>query len=238
MLKDPCWKSISFSRSSPKIHSQNHKIKENPEISNTQKPKNSNKTQFISNNQQQNQPTWPTRLIESNKHTNPEKPSQFGSQQQQAQPIHNRSKLKSAIIDPTTPTDSTLWDKEREVLLSLMLGLSESETTDNEKEDEQQAPVIWIWFFFFLFFWFHFLGLGIWLLGLIFWVWVFVLGFIFSVSRSGFDFFCIWSGFDFRVWFSGFGYLFWPSLFSISSSAICRFDSSRSLALFRFQLPC
>ena len=37
--KDPCWKSISFSRSSPKIHSQNHKIKENPEISNTQKPR-------------------------------------------------------------------------------------------------------------------------------------------------------------------------------------------------------
>ena len=67
-----------------------------------------NKTQFISNNQQQNQPTWPTWLIESNKHTNPEKPSQFDSQQQQAQPIHNRSKLKSAIIDPTTPTDSTL----------------------------------------------------------------------------------------------------------------------------------
>ena len=76
MLKDPCWKSISFSRSSPKIHSQNHKIKENPEISNTQKPKNSNKTQFISNNQQQNQTTRPTRLIESNKHTNLEKPNQ------------------------------------------------------------------------------------------------------------------------------------------------------------------
>ena len=76
MLKDPCWKSISFSCSSPKIHSQNHKIKENPEISNTQKPKNSNKTQFISNNQQQNQTTRPTWLIESNKHTNLEKPNQ------------------------------------------------------------------------------------------------------------------------------------------------------------------
>jgi len=40
MLKKPCWKSISFSRSSLKIHSQNHKIKENPVISNTQKPRN------------------------------------------------------------------------------------------------------------------------------------------------------------------------------------------------------
>ena len=38
--KTPCWKRISFSCSSPKIHSQNYKIKENPEISNTLKPKN------------------------------------------------------------------------------------------------------------------------------------------------------------------------------------------------------
>ena len=153
--KDPCWKPISLSLSSPKIHSQNNKIKDNPKISNTQKPKNSNKTQFISNNQQQNQPTWPTWLIESNKHTNPKKLSQFDSQQLQAQLIHNRSKLKSAIIDPTTPTDSTLWDKKKEVPLSLMLGLSESKTIEqsnfdkdeevednNKEEDEQQALVI------------------------------------------------------------------------------------------------
>ena len=33
-------RSMAKNPSSPKIHSQNHKIKENPEISNTQKPKN------------------------------------------------------------------------------------------------------------------------------------------------------------------------------------------------------
>ena len=59
----------------------------------------------------------------------------------------------ASIIDLITPTDSTLWDKEREVLLSLMLGLFESGTTkqsdfdkdeevedNDEEEDEQQAP--------------------------------------------------------------------------------------------------
>ena len=78
MLKDPCWKSINFSRSCPKIHSQNHKIKENPEISNTQKPRNP-KTQtkpslFQTINNKINQPSQLGSLNQTN--TNPEKPSQ------------------------------------------------------------------------------------------------------------------------------------------------------------------
>ena len=78
MLKDPCWKSISFSRSCPEIHSQNHKIKENPEISNTQKPRNP-KTQtkpslFQTINNKINQPSQLGSLNQTN--TNPEKPSQ------------------------------------------------------------------------------------------------------------------------------------------------------------------
>ena len=73
MLKDPCWKSISFSRSSPKIHSQNHKIKENPEISNTQKPRNP-KTQtkpslFQTINNKINQPGHLDSLNQTNTQT-------------------------------------------------------------------------------------------------------------------------------------------------------------------------
>ena len=85
MLKDPCWKSISFSRSSPKIHSQNHKIKENPKISNTQKPRNP-KTQ-----------TKPSLFQTINKKIN--QPSQLGSlNQTNTQTQKNLAKLSSLIF--------------------------------------------------------------------------------------------------------------------------------------------
>ena len=73
MLKDPCGKPISFSHSSPKIHSQNHKIKENLEISHTQKPRNP-KTQtklilFQTMNNKINQPGQLGSLNQTNTQT-------------------------------------------------------------------------------------------------------------------------------------------------------------------------
>ena len=225
--------------SSPKIHAENPSVflfrpqrfiakiiksKITQKSQTLKNPKTQKKTQFISNNQQQNQPTWPTWLIESNKHTNPEKLSQSGSQQLQAQLIHNRSKLKSAIIDPTTPTNSTLWDKKKEVPLSLMLGLSESKTIEqsnfdkdeevegnNKEEDEQQALVIII--------------VVVDDKALCCYCWGVLPAFLSStISRKVYCFldliffffssfiFWVWV-FDFRVWFSGFGYLFWVWFF-------------------------
>ena len=68
-----------FSHSSPKIHSQNYKIKENPEISNTQKPRNP-KTQtkpslFQTINNKINQPSQLSSWNQTNTQTRKTQPN-------------------------------------------------------------------------------------------------------------------------------------------------------------------